>query len=1150
MTLNEFINDLAKLGVQLLADGDQLRVRAKQGVLTADLKKQIGERKQELLALLQTRSNVVMDSELPQITSDADNRYEPFPLTDIQHAYWIGRSDVMALGNTGVHAYIEIEQNGVDVKKLNVAFNHLLKRHDMLRMVIHADGEQQVLKTVPEYVISQTEFNGSEDLSADAHLTNTRNEMSHRVFDTQQWPLFDIRATTHNNGNVRLHISLDILMADLWSLFRMFSEWKSLYEDSSLKLPVLDIVFRDYVLAERALEQTPFFQSARTYWINRLDSIAPGPELPLAVQPESIIKPVFTRRHYELDKASWSQLRKIAASAEITPSGLLLAAFSEVLTLWSKNAKFTLNLTLFNRLPLHSQVNNLVGDFTTTILLAIDNSTSDSFEERAQKIQKQLYADLDNRVFNGVRVLRELSQRQSGQPNAAMPVVFSSALGLDSVEGTSSVDTRLGGQLGDVVYTITQTPQVWLDHQVFEHDGALSFNWDVVEALFPDGMLDDMFTAYCDLLNRLVSDSKTWQLKNTVSLPSTQLTCRNQSNDTTAQYEPTLLHQLAMQYENQKADAIAVIDSNQSLTYKVLASLSNQLARHLQTMGAKPNVLVAVVLEKGWQQVVSVLGILNSGAAYVPIDPELPKLRREYLCQQAGINIVVTHSELAASMQWPDDIECVCIDDERIKQIDDASLDIEQQGNDLAYIIYTSGSTGKPKGVAIEHQAAVNTIIDINQRYQVNSNDRVLAVSSLSFDLSVYDIFGLLAAGGTIVFPGKDKDKDSACWGKLIEQHNITLWNSVPALFQMLVEYISGLNRNTNTVLRLAMLSGDWIPLDLPERAKKCWPLIKVNSLGGATEAAIWSICYPIDKVDKAWQSIPYGKPLSNQRFYVLNEQLESCPEWVTGQLYIGGQGLARCYWNDEEKTQASFITHPVSGERLYRTGDLGRYYADGNIEFLGREDFQVKVNGYRIELGEIENVINTHRDVKNSVVIASGEKQGNKKLIAYVVLTNAGSDTDFDGKIFEQYLKEQLPDYMVPHQYVHLDKIPLTSNGKVDRNNLPEPVLLKQVTDTNTKPSSLKEKQLAELFSSVLRIEVVNMQDNFFELGGDSLLATKLVSLINKDFNVELHLRDLFNAPNISDLIPKIDVSEVVSSVTAIKPVAELSEFEEEGEL
>ena len=286
-----------------------------------------------------------------------------------------------------------------------------------------------------------------------------------------------------------------------------------------------------------------------------------------------------------------------------------------------------------------------------------------------------------------------------------------------------------------------------------------------------------------------------------------------------------------------------------------------------------------------------------------------------------------------------------------------------------------------PKGVAISHQGAVNTILDINRRFEIKNSDRILALSSLSFDLSVYDIFGTLAAGGTIIIPHKDATKDAVVWRKLVEQQQITIWNSVPALMEMLVED-SDFN---NSSLRLVMLSGDWINLGLRDRITNNYPNASVISLGGATEASIWSIFYPIENVDQNWKSIPYGRPLANQCFRILNNNLESCPLWVTGDLYIGGQGLAECYWQDREKTKASFIIHPQTQERLYKTGDLGRYLTNGEIEFLGREDFQVKVNGYRIELGEIEAALQQHPQVEKVLVDAVGDTS-NKQLVAYLI--------------------------------------------------------------------------------------------------------------------------------------------------------------------
>ena len=298
-----------------------------------------------------------------------------------------------------------------------------------------------------------------------------------------------------------------------------------------------------------------------------------------------------------------------------------------------------------------------------------------------------------------------------------------------------------------------------------------------------------------------------------------------------------------------------------------------------------------------------------------------------------------------------------------------------------------------PKGVAIAHQGAVTTILDIKQRFAVSGKDKVIALSALNFDLSVYDIFGTLAVGATLVIPEHDRRQDPSHWADLLSQHHITIWNSVPALMQMLLE-----TEASDENLRLVLLSGDWLPLNLSDRIHSRFPITEVISLGGATEASIWSIFYPIDRVDPSWKSIPYGKPLTNQQFYVLGEYLTPCPLWVTGQLYIGGKGLAEFYWQNTEKTEVSFIINPHTKERLYKTGDLGRYLPDGNIEFLGREDYQVKIRGYRIELGEIETALEQHPAIKEAVVTIVGESSENQQLAAYIVpLQSSGVPDAYD---------------------------------------------------------------------------------------------------------------------------------------------------------
>ena len=922
---------------------------------------------------------------LPTIVPAPENKYQSFPLTDIQQAYWLGRHQNFDLGNIATHGYIELDCFHLNLPQLNQAWQKLIEHHDMLRAVVLASGEQQILEKVPAYEIEVMNLRSKSTSAIQEQLEAIREQMSHEVLPAEQWPLFKIRATILDKEHTRLHLSFDALIADAWSMMMLGQQWQQLYENLETVLPPLEISFRDYVLTELLLKDTPQYQQAQEYWFDR--NLSPAPELPFALHPSSVTQPKFKRHSTRLNPAQWQQLKQRATTANLTPSAVLLAAFADILNYWSKSPNFTINLTLFNRLPLHPQVNQLVGDFTSLTLLEVDNCIVSPFTARAQRLQQQLWQDLDHSYVSGVEVQRELRrQRGNTQP---MGVVFTSTLGLNSL-----MENTFLNHLGELVYAISQTPQVWLDHQISEQDGALVFNWDVIEELFPPGLIEDMFASYCNWLQQLANTDSAWEETHPQLLPPRQLASIVAVNDTDAPLNQKTLHSLFQKQVAVRSQCPAVITPEQTLTYEELHQLANNLGHQLRQLGATPNTLVAVIMEKGWEQIVAVLGILMSGAAYLPISPEFPEQRQWHLLVQGQVQLVLTQPQLEPNLSLPEGIECLSLKQEELKAAQSNPIESVQTPEDLAYVIYTSGSTGNPKGVMIDHQGAVNTILDINRRFGVGVDDRVLALSALEFDLSVYDIFGLLAAGGAMVIPepAPCRRKDPAHWLELINTHQVTLWNTVPALMQMLVEHLSGITDKQVGDLRLALLSGDWLPVNLPSQIESLWSNIQVVSLGGATEASIWSILYPIEKVEPNCQSIPYGFPMDNQRFYVLNQWMQPTPTWVSGELYIGGIGLAKGYWQDEEKTKKSFITHPVTQERLYKTGDLGRYLPGGEIEFLGREDFQVKINGYRIELGEVESALKQHPAVKEAIV-----NSYNNKLVAYVV-----SELELASDIFE----------------------------------------------------------------------------------------------------------------------------------------------------
>jgi amino acid adenylation domain-containing protein len=1135
VSASAILSDLSRSGATLWAEGDELRWRGPKGALTPELRGLLAQHKPELLRLLRERQASGTTSWLPRVVPAPAERCAPFPLTAIQQAYWIGRTGAFELGNVPCQIYFEVESPSLDLARFERAWQRLVERHDMLRAVVLPDGTQHVLASVPAYRLVIRDLRGCAPGDVEEALATIRREMVERILPSDRWPLFEFRAETLPAGRVRLHGALDLLICDFWSLRVLLRDLLRFYVEPEASLPPLEISFRDYVLALETLREHPHYRRSLEYWRERLATLPPPPELPLACSPGSIARPSFVHRTWRLEAAHWRALKEQAVAAGLTASAALLAAFAEVLATWSRSPRFTLNVTLSNRLPLHPQVKDLVGDFTSITLLEVDASGRASFLDKARRIHEQLLRDLDHRFVNGVEVIRELVRARGGQ-HALMPVVFTGAIGGPD-EGEGSI--LPSAALGEVVSTVTQTPQVWLDHQVYEDGGALVVNWEAVEGLFPAGVLDGMFATYGELLRALATGPERWAACTGRLVPAAEQAVQAAAN-ATAGPEPTgLLHEAIAARAAAAPAAEAVVSGAVRLTYAEVEAQANRVGRALRARGVRPNTLVAVVMEKGWEQVVAALGVVKAGAAYLPVDPEVPAERLGYVLANGEVTVALTQRRVAERVAWPAGVEWLCVDEAAPWAPDDAGALASVQGReDLAYVIYTSGSTGQPKGVEITHRGAHNTLADMTARFGVGPGDRVLGLSSLSFDLSVYDIFGTLGAGATLVLPEAGRGRDPGHWVELLERERVTVWNSVPALMELLVECGEGRPGGIRSAVRTVWLSGDWIAVSLPARIRRVLPGAAVVSLGGATEASIWSIAYPIEAVAAEWRSIPYGRPLRNQCFAVLDEAGEPCPAWVTGELYIGGVGVARGYWRDAERTAARFVREPASGAVRYRTGDLGRYWGDGTLEFLGREDQQVKVHGYRIELGEIEAALGTHAGVREAVVAALGAERGARRLVAYVVPTEPPGPGEAE---LRQHLREKLPEYMVPSRFVELEALPLTANGKVDRRALPDPDAVRgERSQAYVAPRTELETQLAGVWSALLGVDRVGVEDDFIELGGDSQKAIQLLSQLHNLFQVEMPLDRFLEANTITKQ------AAIIEDVL-IDEIAEMSEAEAE---
>ena len=920
--------------------------------------------------LMLSRSPENAEEETPPDESSWPNMTEstPFPLTPVQHAYLTGRMPGQTLGGVGCHLYQEFEGHCLTASQLEQAITTLLQRHPMLHIAFRPDGQQVWLPQPYWNGVTVHDLRHNDAESRQAYLDALRQRLSHRLLRVEIGETFDFQLTLLPDNRHRLHVNIDLLIMDASSFTLFFDELNALLAGESL--PAIDTRydFRSYLLHQQKINQ-PLRDDARAYWLAKASTLPPAPVLPLACEPATLCEVRNTRRRMIVPATRWHAFSNRAGEYGVTPTMALATCFSAVLARWGGLTRLLLNITLFDRQPLHPAVGAMLADFTNILLLdtACDGDTVSNL---ARKNQLTFTEDWEHRHWSGVELLREL-KRQQRYPHGA-PVVFTSNL------GRSLYSSRAESPLGEPEWGISQTPQVWIDHLAFEHHGEVWLQWDSNDALFPPALVETLFDAYCQLINQLCDDESAWQKPFADMMPASQRAIRERVNATGAPIPEGLLHEGIFRIALQQPQALAVTDMRYQWNYHELTDYARRCAGRLIECGVQPGDNVAITMSKGAGQLVAVLAVLLAGAVYVPVSLDQPAARREKIYADASVRLVLIcqHDASAGS----DDIPALAW--QQAIEAEPIANPVVRAPTQPAYIIYTSGSTGTPKGVVISHRGALNTCCDINTRYQVGPHDRVLALSALHFDLSVYDIFGVLRAGGALVMVMENQRRDPHAWCELIQRHQVTLWNSVPALFDMLLTWCEGFADATPENLRAVMLSGDWIGLDLPARYRAFRPQGQFIAMGGATEASIWSNACEIHDVPAHWRSIPYGFPLTNQRYRVVDEQGRDCPDWVPGELWIGGIGVAEGYFNDPLRSEQQFLTLP--DERWYRTGDLGCYWPDGTIEFLGRRDKQVKVGGYRIELGEIESALSQLAGVKQATVLAIGEKE--KTLAAYVV--------------------------------------------------------------------------------------------------------------------------------------------------------------------
>jgi amino acid adenylation domain-containing protein len=1132
----QLMTELSQLGVRLgLRDDGQISVNAPKGSLTQEMLGRIKSHKVQLTVALSSRSNTIPDMVLPLIVPDPASLHQAFGLGDIQTSFLMGDNPSMEY-HVRPHYYLEVEFLNFDVSRFEDALNTVLYRQRNNLYVVNKDLN---LQAIDQFTPIKLDLHDTRGLSIDEEqekLSEIRNKISRQTLPLDKWPWVNCGVVLYSGSRARFYWNNNNFFSDGYGTHKLLEDARKIYQGSSLKLSDLSLNYRDCALALATLEESSLGLASKAYWLERIPFMPESPSLSIKAGVDSRQRSYLERREAIITEQNWISFKNLTKQHGLTPTNALFAVYAEVVATWSGSRHFLFNNMVTHRLPLHPEIKEIIGNFASLYPLEIDWRNEKPFASRAIALQVQITNDMMHTHWSGVKVLQALNQAQKAPGRAPCPFVVGSGLFMEP--------------LSEQYFGCLETPQVLLDHQFWEvKEKGLWVMWDVIESCFPAGMINAMWNAYIGLIQHLADTPQAWQQSSFDLLPPAQRNMRQQINQTHSPIPTGLLQDGLLRSAQTYPNHTAVVAHDRRLSYAQLYGQANQLAHALRSHGTQldpqTGERIAVILDKGWQQVVAVYGVLHAGAVYVPIDPTWPAARVQYLLKTTGAKQIVSRVGLLGlirALELPAHMGVLCVDDPALERFPNTALVPLlplQQPQDLAYIIFTSGSTGMPKGVMISHDAALNTVLDINQRFDIRQHDVIFGISALHFDLSVYDLFGVAAAGATLVLPTPSSAPDPADWLRLAQQHGVTVWNSVPALMQLLVD-AAQLSQTLLPSLKTVMLSGDWISPALPQHIWQTCPNTKLFGLGGATEAAIWSIYHPIergtfDPYDGQCPSVPYGKPLGNQSWHILHEDGRDAPTWVSGNLYIGGRGLALGYWQDQAKTAAAFITHPITGERLYKTGDLGRYLPDGNIEFLGRADFQVKLNGHRVELGEIEQVLLTHplvHTVSAQVQTTNTGTSNNQQLLVFVVpeagVDLAGSDLLESPSLSDlllTFMRGKLPAYMVPSSITPLQRLPLTPNGKLDRN-----ALLELGTRTQTEKPAFAaartplEASLVQIWQEVLEIAEISIHDDFFDLGGQSFSAVRVMTRVAQQFGKQLALSTLLEGRTIAYLAQCIE--------------------------
>lgn len=1110
MTAEQLLSELQSLDIRLSVDGGSLRCNAPEGRITRELERKIAAAKPELLQIL---SDVTPQANaIPLYLGSRAS----LPLSFAQERLWFLQSFYPESSAFNITALLRIHAL-VDIDAINWALSTVCHRHEILRTSFpEVDGlPVQVVHEQAHPEIAVFDLRPLDEAAKMAALDLHVRELADHKFDLASGPLLRVALFRLDETEHCILTTIHHIICDAWSIGTFMAELKGFYEERltgrRFESTRLALQYGDFAVWEKERQTSGVLASQLEYWKKKLKDIPHHLDLPVDRAHSVAIEYKAGYQHFELGPMQSGLLRGLLRQEGVTPYMLLLAVFQAVLYRYSKQSSLVVGtpVSMRNRLELE----NLIGCLINTQAIRADFLSGITTKQLLAQVRTTVLECLSHGDVPFETVLNELIKERDLTRSPLIQVAFI----LQNTPGAAAFEVVSGGTTFDI------TAYMW------ERNGSFGGNIEYNANLFAPETIACLAGCYETLAMEMATKPEAAIERLSLLTAAQESAWFEKYNGPAERFFEGCAHEWIEGQAGETPDAIAVVCGEEKLSYREISERSNRLANRLRALGVEAGSLVAICLNRSADLIIAALAVWKAGGAYVPLDPDFPPDRLNFMLSDSSASVLVTEEHLLKRLPSVT-AHTFCVDRDRNllrgepAEMPDSSADADR----LAYVIYTSGSTGKPKGVEVTHRALVNLLGSMQREFGLVDTDRLLAVTTFSFDIAGLELYLPLISGASVVIAPRDKTSDGAALAQLIADEKITLMQATPVTWLLLLQ--SGWRGAPGLKI---LCGGEALTRELARQltATGC----EVWNLYGPTETTIWSTVERVGREDR----LSIGRPIANTQIYILDEVGEPVPPGVPAELCIGGTGLARGYLHREELTAERFIESARhGGARLYRTGDVARRLYDGRIEWLGRLDAQVKLRGFRIELGEIEAVLEQLAGVEKAIVTVRRDAAQEEQLVAYFTTKNA---TELHSSVLRRGLQKHLPDYMIPAAYVALEGFPLTANRKIDRNALLAPKYDPRTRSDGSQadkkgaadnredpvaPANHVESVMAEIWCEVLGVEGVSLHDNFFELGGNSLSAVRLVARLRSELGMEMPLRCIFVNPTIASLSSHINYS------------------------